>query len=686
MAPRPRRKALRRFWRVIGAIALLVALAPTVLSWGVLRATVEAQLAERLRSTASVDAASFGWLSGLELRGLRLDNPPGFPADRPAVVLRRLTADISLSALLFGPISASAEIVGLEVSVEQRSDGSINLEQLTRAAGDEAEVAPGRAESAGADRTASSSATFALDFAMRDCAVTIRREGRVLESLTDFRCNARSVSTSQEIAVDARGKLRAGDLALTVRLDPSAATTNAELTAHGLDLAAWKPLVDALMPEQLTALAGEVDGHVAATMHRGDQIELAGALVVEGPRIAGPLLQGMDVASRRWTIKPALSIGSRATARVNARDLDVDLDWLRIRGMPPSTRGRFAVGYNIDIAALADFGGPIPAALKGSGTTLTGKLDLPVEKLPIDIGGWAAAVTTHADLKIRAMDLAGFSLRNIGLDVDAHGGKLRLQTTPDALLDGGALALGIDVDLGDMVNLPTSTSIRWKGGQLTGGAATSLRYVAPLLAGLDSRVADIRGVVDVDMRFAGPASKSLGQPWLAWLDAWSGEGSLSLRNTVFAPSQRLRGLLEPLGSLSSKLAPVARGGQLQVDSLTAPFSIRAGQISTQGAQWLAGGKTIGLAGQVGLDGAIDYELDFAALLRGRKDGEKILRAMGGALPGATLSGSVSEPDLGLPDLGDVAKQLLKQQGKELLEGGIKEGLESLFGRRKRKDR
>ena len=30
--------------------------------------------------------------------------------------------------------------------------------------------------------------------------------------------------------------------------------------------------------------------------------------------------------------------------------------------------------------------------------------------------------------------------------------------------------------------------------------------------------------------------------------------------------------------------------------------------------------------------------------------------------------------------------LLKQQGKELLEGGIKEGLESLFGRRKRKDR
>ena len=186
----------------------------------------------------------------------------------------------------------------------------------------------------------------------------------------------------------------------------------------------------------------------------------------------------------------------------------------------------------------------------------------------------------------------------------------------------------------------------------------------------------------------------LTSPWLAWLDAWSGEGSLSLRDTSFAPSQRLRGLLEPLGSLSAKLAPVARGGQLQVDSLTAPFSIRAGQIATRGAKWLAGGKTIGLAGSVGLDGAIDYELDFAALLRGRKDGEKVLQALGGALPGAKLTGSVIAPDLGLPDLGDVAKRLLEQQGKqlleakgkELLEGGIKEGLESLFGRRKKKKR
>ena len=692
LAPTPQRRRLRKLWLLTGALALLVALTPTILSLGALRATVEAQLAERLRCDATVDAVSLGWLSGLEISGLRLGNPPGFPAERPAVVLERLTADISLSSLLFGAFSASGEIVGLDVSVEQQADGSTNLQQLILAERAEVTAAPASAEPAGAEPAAS--AAFALDIAMRDCAVIIRREGQVLESLTDFRCNARSASTSQEIDLDASGKLRAGDLAVMVKLNPGAETTDTKITAHGLDLATWKPLVDAFMPNQLTSLAGEVDGDITATTHRGDQIELAGELVIEGPHVAGPLLHGMDVASRRWTIKPALAMGSRAIARVDARDLDVDLEWLRIRGASPSADGRVAVSYDIDIAALAEFGGPLPATLKDSGTTLTGMLELPADELPTDINGWASAVTAAADLRILAMKVGGFSLRDLSLDLDARDGELQLRTAPGAELDGGALAIGVDVDLIDVGRLPASASIQWQGGKLTGGATESLRYIAPLLAGLDSEIADLRGRVDIDVQFAGPAAKAADQPWLAWLDAWSGRGSLGLRDTMFTPAQRIRGLLEPLGALNAKLTPTARAGQLRVDSLTAPFSIRAGQISTRNAKWLAGNKTIGLAGSVGLDGTIDYELDFASLLRGRKDGEKALRALGGELPGAKLSGSVSAPDLGLPDLGDLAERLLKQQRRqlleekatELLEGGIKNGLKSLFRRRKKKKR
>ena len=65
----------------------------------------------------------------------------------------------------------------------------------------------------------------------------------------------------------------------------------------------------------------------------------------------------------------------------------------------------------------------------------------------------------------------------------------------------------------------------------------------------------------------------------------------------------------------------------------------------------------------------------------------MLAALGGKLPGARLTGSLDAPSLGLPEVGDLATKLLEQQGKQLLEGGIQKGLESLFGgRKKKKDR
>lgn len=81
---------------------------------------------------------------------------------------------------------------------------------------------------------------------------------------------------------------------------------------------------------------------------------------------------------------------------------------------------------------------------------------------------------------------------------------------------------------------------------------------------------------------------------------------------------------------------------------------------------------------------IDYALDLAPLLRGHKDGERVLAAFDNTLPGATLSGTVDDPKLGLPKLGDLATKALKNQGRELLEGGIQRGLDRLFGGRKKR--
>ena len=64
------------------------------------------------------------------------------------------------------------------------------------------------------------------------------------------------------------------------------------------------------------------------------------------------------------------------------------------------------------------------------------------------------------------------------------------------------------------------------------------------------------------------------------------------------------------------------------------------------------------------------------LLRGRRDGEKVLEALGGTLSAAKLTGTLDNPKLGLPDVDDIAKKLLENKGSEL----IQKGLKGLFGK------
>ncbi|MCK5942130.1 MAG: hypothetical protein KAI24_09190 [Planctomycetes bacterium] len=670
----------------VGVVLLLVLIAPLVLSLGFLRSQVESQLTTNLNGKATVGHVSFGWLSGLQIEGLRIDNPPGFPTERPAMTMKSLAADVSVLSLLFGTLSAEGEIVGLEVFVEQNADGTTNLQKLAREG--DATTSPAEGEPKPADPepgtgSQPSDMAFALDFQLRDCAVTIRRAGEVLEALTAFQCHAKSASDSDEIVVEAAGKLLAGDLEVLIQLDPAAQTTDAKLVTHGLDLAAWAPLIDSFMPGQLTALAGKVDGDITAKMHSGDQVELAGELVIDGPRIAGPIVQGMDLQSPRWTITPAMALGTGATKQIDASKFAVDLEWLHINGKPAGADGQVALTYDVDLARLAEFGGPIPEMLKGSGSKLTGELNVPTKELPTDAAGWAKAIAASANLAVTSLDVAGFALRDLGLDVAMTDGAVRIATAPSSKLDGGALVASIDVDLNDFAKMPTNATLKWQGGKLTGGATQALRYVVPLFSGLDADVTQILGDVNLDLNFAGPAMKAESDSWLTWLDGWSGGGQVGLANTAFAPSQELQGLLQPLGALSAKIAPIAEGGKLKIDSFAAPFSFAKGLVTTSEAKWVAAGKAIGLGGSVGFDGKVDYQLDFASLLKGHKDGEKVLAALGGTLPGAKLTGTVDAPKLGLPEVGDLATKLLEQQGKDLLEGGIKKGLEGLFGGKKK---
>ncbi|MCA8952201.1 MAG: hypothetical protein KDE27_22010 [Planctomycetes bacterium] len=673
-APKKRRWP-RLLLIVVGAIALVVALAPYAIGLGFVRAQVESAAGENLEGAVHIGGLSWSWTSGVHVAELRIDNPPGFPSDRPAVQIASLVADLPLRALFGGTLAATAIVEGLEVNVEQRTDGSTNLERL-------AKTTPGGGESPEHEEPGGEPRPFAFDVELRDGAIHVRREGELVEALTALQLQARSAPDSDDVLLTATGKLRAGAIALEARADPNTQTVDGKLRTTGLDLASWRPLIDSMLPDQLTALAGKVDGEVTFAARGGEQVTMGGELTVDAPRLAGPLLQGMDVRSERWTIVPVLALGD-GSGSVDASQFAVDLEWLTIRGKPGAAAGNLALAYELDVARIAEFGGPIPESLKGSGSKLTGELRLPTADLPADAAGWAQAIGADAALRIPRLELAGFALRDVGVDATVDAGALALRSTPSTRLDGGALALEVAVGLTDLDRLPTTASLQWNGGKLTGGSTQALRYAMPLFAGLDADVAQIVGKVDLALQLAGPATKAEDRTWLAWLNEWSGSGTLGLQDAAFAPSQQLAGLLAPLGPLSGGAVPIADGGRLKIDSFRAPFRFEQGAIRSQATEWLAAGSKIGLAGSVALDGGLDYAIDLSALLQGHKDGEKVLQALGGKLPAAQLGGTLDAPSLGLPKLDDIASKLLRQEGKNLLEKGLEKGLGEIFGGKKK---
>ena len=674
--PRKRRRWLRVLVVAAALVILLVALLPYGIGTSFGRTRLRDAIADNVRGDVELAGACWSWTSGVTVEGLVIGNPPGFPDERPALRLRRATADVGIAALLFGSPRFTADVQGLEAFVEQNADGQTNLQQLARTASqpqDPADTPTDPPQSPGdGGPTRGDASAIAFDVRLSDALVEVRREGKLLEAMSGLTFHARSEAGSADIEVDGATQLLAGDVSLDVDVHGDSGETTARLISHGLDLASWQPLVTSLLPDQVTALAGTVDGELLAIVRGDQQVELGGELLVEAPRIAGAIVGDMDLRSPRWRIAPALSLGSGADKSVDASGFAIDLGWLHVNGRPSDNATEARLAYDVDVAALAEFGGPIPAMLKGSGSQLTGELRLPTAQLPADAAGWAKALTLEADLRVARLEIAGFGLQGVEAGASLADGAFALSTSESTLLDGGPLVANVQVDLGDLDSLTTSARLSWRGGQLTGGATSALRYVVPLLSGLDPQVAQLVGSCDVELQLSGPAAKPDGTTWLQWMNTWSGSGSLGMSNAAFAPSGQLQGLLAPLGPLTKGAVALGDNGRLEIDTFSAPFRFAEGFVHATASEWLAKGRKIGLSGKVSLAGDVDYAIDLADALRGHRDGERVLQALGGKLPAAKLTGTVDQPALALPELGDVASKLLEQQGRDLLQKGLQE--------------
>jgi hypothetical protein len=710
--PAPRRRGLRIAFVVTVVLIGLVLAAPHAVGLDWFVRNVEAELASAFGVPCRVERLGFSWFTGMAVEGLEIGNPEPFDRGHPFLRLRRADGDVTLSHLVRGRFDLVGTIDGLQVFVDQAADGATNVERLlgARRVRVTAEL-PAEPRSGGSADGTVDLAGLRFLFELRNASIEIHRQGRLLESLTDVSCTASKGWGTQTIDLDLDAKLQpttaggqAGRLAARVDVDAALAAADAMFSTAGLDLARYQAIADALLPpERRVQLAGVVNGALTARVRGAESIAIDGELAVAGPRFAGPLLRDMDVRAERWTVRPVVGIerGAGGAPKVDAERFSLDLGFLRVRGLSDADARRIAAAaapdagvlgfaYDFDADALVRSGGALPAWLQVQQGRIAGELAVPFGGgSDYDLDRLLAQIAGTGRAEARRLTAAGFTLADFGSALELRGGKVRLAGGPTTTLDEGPIAIRLHVDLRDRIRMPVELGVQWTGGRLQRDAVDVLRYVVPMFAGLDAGSAELSGLADVELTVRGPCLRTGDETWLQVLDRWSGGGRIALRDGSVAPAPALRQLLEPLGAALGPHGALGDGARLSIDAFAADWTLHEGAITARAAKWLAKGKELGLAGTVRLDGGLDYRLDFSALLRGHRDGERVLSALGepavagGALAGRLL-GTVSQPQLGLPEIDRVLRDALQNTVQKEAGNLLRRGLDELLKKTKKK--
>ncbi len=701
-------KRRRRFWRIfLGLFVLFVLLIlalPHAIALDSFRVEAQANLSQELGVPCRIDRIGFSWFSGIGVQGVEITNPPGFSREQPCLRVARVGGDFSLTKAFSGRFDFSGNVEGLEIRVEEDAAGNTNFGTLF---GEGFEF---RSGSTTGNRPGSSPRQpttspprhqhqvqglerLQFDLRLRDALLEIRRDGALVEAVSNITCNAQKTFDAKKVTLDLTADLQPtntsaqrGQLAVKVDADIDTRDIDVMFSAAGLDLSRYHPLAAAFAPGQLTALAGLVDGTLTARIASGGAVLLDGNLTVQTPRLAGPLVHGMDITGERWVIAPTLSVGSASADGV--QDLvtdrfDADFGFLRLRGVSEAERQTLlgdarllAFRCEADLEALASFGGPMPTWLKGTKGRSSCVIGIPPTLHELTVQALQQQLVVVGSASSERVDVGGYEFTGLGLTSSLRGGRLEVTTTQDSKLNRGPLTASFTADLVGSDRRPSTLTLAWTDGQLGAPATGLLQHLVPLFAGLDASTTDLRGVGDLQVEATGPMAFAPGQNWLQLLDDWSASGQLALRETSFSPAPALRGLLQPLGSVLGEAASLGDGKRLAIDAFRCEFRLHQGQVTSKVGEWLARGQKIGLQGSVGLDGKVACDLDLSDLLAKHKDGARVLAALGGKLPAANLGGTVTSPTLGLPDLTatlrDAATKELEKKGGDLLKRGLDE--------------
>lgn len=627
-------------------------------------------------------------LSGVDLQARECQLRPALRLDAASARDGGFHVDLPLGgatpvALGLQPSSLTAQLTGLRLLCD--------AQRMGRRAADPTDpsTAAGQIGTA-AVLTAWHDLPLQLDVGLADAQVELRRGNAVVESLTSLRCRLqKQPSTPIQLTLDtqlaALPDRPAGDAQLTASIDLRSSSVDASLSTTGLELTRLRPFLDAsLAPGDLSALAGRLSGTCRAQIQdfASPAVQIDGQLVIANALARGALLQGMELRGERWTLTPKLrtSLASASAGKLPqlSEGFAIDLGCVSLRATEATGRDAVAVAFAADLATLASFGGPIPAELRGTGATARGTATLPLRdgQLP-PLAELPSLLIAQVDVGCGPLEASGFHLRDFLATAALQEGQLHVQSKPGSTLNQGPLQINLQADLRDPSTAVGELALHWQDGKVQGETAHVLSRFIPLLAGGQDDSARFDGKAGLQLALRGPLQKPATETWLAFANRWSGTGSVSLDQATVTPAPGLQGLMQPLGALIGPTVTLGANGKLLLDAFGGTFALERGGIEARTMRWLSKGKSLGLSGRIGLDGALGVGIDLRPLLQEHKDGKRVLQLLGEQPVEARLLGSLDNPSLRLPDLGKVLQnaitnpsEALQKQAEQLLRKGV----------------
>lgn len=660
--PRSRGQLLLRILGVFVVLALLVFfLTPVFLSMDWMRREIVGALEKTLDAPVSLEEHSIGWFSGVSLHELRIGNPRTFPKQGDFLRVKEAALDMSLFSLMAGKLVLRAE--DLEVRVHQLEDGRTNLHALAgtettvriRESRRETETRPAPTPN---PKTATEDAEFEqffrnlhLDLTLTNTLIEVTDEKLgVLESMRNLNASIRKQSGALDIICkldtelhDPKAPAKPGKLSARADIDVRRSRPwTFHLETTGLDLARYRPLLDWAAANPFEELGGVFTGTADATTQPDGTTTVTGKLVLAQPRIKTLGEKGIDLRGDAFVVEPnaVFRLGRDSNNQLEHMDLKgfrVDLGFFQATGLPEAEAKKLAGGKNAlglhfttDLAGLRNLGSIVPKDLQNA----QGHMNAQLVVIPSDK-------------------------------------RVLLQTQEGTTLNGGPLRIDAEGTLDEERHHPAQFTVAWQGGKVGGDAVRLLRYVVPLLAGLDTNTElDFSSDIDTTIQMKGPLLRADKESVLQWLNHWQGKGKLKLTNGGFTPAKQLGELLTFAGERN----------RLTFKDLDTDFTIKAGAVETGLLKMNRKAQSYGFRGKVFMDGKIDYQIALQDALAGHRDGERIRRYLGNAALEARLGGVLEDPTLAMPSL----DKILEGGVEKSIDDAIQKGLDKLL--KKKKDR